>query len=345
MKKYLIILAAAVMALTGCKGGGNKYTSIKFKNAAVTIALGSTGKLQVLYEPTELEAPKCEWSSSNPEVVSVDQDGKIEGKAEGEANITAKCGDLTAVCKVTVQSIYDMLVWSDMAAYYDSEDPESLIGAPYEVEASNGTKYKVQKYAGEFIIFDDNVSLVSGEGFIGAGFCSFIDCPIEVIIEGQYAGYYWTNEVIFTNIYSPDSAGVCPEGELTDPEEWYTYLTDTTYKGDGSFKGAAIHYIDWDAKQEIDYLGFIKNGALGSYSNGFFYQMNITWLGGAYGLAVDEAGELVEPHKFAERREKYYEQLPEGVSAKHDLPISNKRIYKKPDLSKFAKDTKVFIQK
>ena len=81
MKKYLIVLAAALVALAGCKnnGGGNEYTNIRFKNATLEILVGSTDNLQVLYEPTTIEkAPVCEWSSSDTTIVTVDQNGNIE---------------------------------------------------------------------------------------------------------------------------------------------------------------------------------------------------------------------------------------------------------------------------
>ena len=80
MKKYLIVLAAALVALASCKnnGGGNEYTSIKFKNAEITLAVGTSDKLAVLYEPTTLEPPTCVWASSNTDVVTVDQNGNIE---------------------------------------------------------------------------------------------------------------------------------------------------------------------------------------------------------------------------------------------------------------------------
>lgn len=43
------------------------------------------------------------WSSSNTSVAKVSTDGIVTGVAEGEAVITAKCGEATAECKVTVR--------------------------------------------------------------------------------------------------------------------------------------------------------------------------------------------------------------------------------------------------
>jgi hypothetical protein len=298
-----------------------------------------------LYEPTTLDAPACEWSTSNPEVAKVDQNGRVEALATGQANITAKHGELEAVCQVNVKSVYDMLVWNDFKVGYDESDATTAIGEPYEVEASNGTKYTVQLFEATYYLYDENIDYVSGTGWTGAGFMCFIDAPIEVIVEGDYAGYYWTNELVFEDL-DVDSAGVVPTGALTDVNEWYAYITDSTYEGDGSFKGAAIHYIDWENREEYDFLGFIKEGWLGTYSNGTFYQMNITWMGGYLGLAINEEGtDFVEPYTFAERYDEYYELIPENEVSKKDI----RKNVKVADALKLnvrnIKDAKVFMHK
>ena len=44
------------------------------------------------------------WTSDKPAVATVDATGKVTAVAEGEATITAKAGDKTATCKVTVKA-------------------------------------------------------------------------------------------------------------------------------------------------------------------------------------------------------------------------------------------------
>lgn len=346
MKKYLIVLAAAVVALASCKKQeGNAYTKIAFKESAITMTEGATQKLQVLYEPTTLEVPQCEWASSDPAVVKVDQSGNLEALSIGEANVTAKKGELEAVCKVSVKSVYDMLSWNLVLMMYDETDISTAIGDPYIVTSAKGVEYKVQKFAGSFVLCGEGIDYVEGTGPVGAGFTAFVDCPIEVVTEGDNAGYAWTNEILFSNASPADSAGVCPEGALTDAAEWYKYLTDSLYEGDGSFKGAPIHYIDWDAQKEIDFLGFIKNGFLGDYSDGVFYKMNVTWMEGAYGLAVDENDELIEPAQFAPRHDQYYENLPERAVSKKPLVMLKKAEGLKRPNVRNLKDSKVFMHK
>ena len=354
MKKYFVVLAALALVFAGCKPteSGSAYTKISFKQTELTLAIGETQKLIVRWEPTSITtAPECTFVSSDEEVATVDEKGVVTAVASGEANITAKVGDLTAVCQVTVKDVYDMLVWGLMKVGYDYTDATTAIGEPYMVTASNGTQYKVQLFEATFYLCDENITYVNGTGFTGAGFMSFIDAPIEVIIEGDYTGYYWTNELVFEDL-ATDSAGVVPTGALTDAAAWYAYITDTTRtvsEADGSFKGAAIHYIDWDNNDEVDYLGFIKNGWLGDYSDGMFYQMNITWFdnaNGAYGLLMEQNEEgkwqFVQPATFTDRKTTYYELLPEQEMVKKDIRTA-KKIDNAVKFVKNIQNAKVFM--
>ena len=96
MKKYFVVLAALAMILVSCKDKkeATEYTKISFKQTELTLGVGATAKLSVLYEPATLDAPACTWSTSDASIVSVNN-GNIEALEIGEANITAKVGDLS----------------------------------------------------------------------------------------------------------------------------------------------------------------------------------------------------------------------------------------------------------
>ena len=110
MKKYLVVLAAAVVALASCTNPGSKYTKISFKNTEMTLAVGATASLQVLYEPTTLEAPVCVWASSNEQVVTVDQNGNLQAVAEGEANVAPlSASNVSTTQGISLQEAIDNL--------------------------------------------------------------------------------------------------------------------------------------------------------------------------------------------------------------------------------------------
>lgn len=78
---------------------------IKFEESPVTISMGDTKKLNVIFNPVDATNKQLEWKSTKTSVVDVDQEGNIMGVSEGKAIITAKTTDgsnLTINCVVTV---------------------------------------------------------------------------------------------------------------------------------------------------------------------------------------------------------------------------------------------------
>lgn len=78
---------------------------IKFEESPVTIVLGETKKLNVLFNPVNASNKTLQWKSVNSDVVSVDKDGNVLGVSAGKSIIQAKTTDgsnLTINCVVTV---------------------------------------------------------------------------------------------------------------------------------------------------------------------------------------------------------------------------------------------------
>ncbi len=76
--------------------------SISLDKTSVALAKTKTTTLTVSYKPTNTTADKTvTWSSNNPSVATV-ANGVVTAVAAGTAVITAKVGDLTATCTVTV---------------------------------------------------------------------------------------------------------------------------------------------------------------------------------------------------------------------------------------------------
>ena len=94
-KFFAIALAALTVGFVACKKDEPKPQPDKLTldKTEVSIAVDATVQLTANMEVT--------WASSNEAVATVEA-GLVKGIAAGEANITAKAGDQTAVCKVTV---------------------------------------------------------------------------------------------------------------------------------------------------------------------------------------------------------------------------------------------------
>ena len=361
MKKYLIVLAAAVFALAGCKSGGSKYTSLKFKNGELTIAVGTTGKLQVLYEPTTLDAPVCQWSSSNTAVVTVDQNGNIEALAEGEANITAKVDDLEAVCKLTVKDAKDLVNWAGWTIWnFDEETP---LTDTVVVELSIGPT-KCIMYPAVGYVWDENIMPTydgqNMDGLSGAGYVmEIMDLPIYIIKDGsKYDGYYvGSSSVVFVdpaefNPHDTAYAYCAPAGKLGDAQKFYTYLTDTAahISYDECITGCELSYYDWDGKKRYYWLGLVGTGVVAGDEESIYYKQNISWFEHRYGLAVVETEEgldFKQPAEWGNIINKYYEYLPASVASKDLKPMQPIKNRKPLTINKRAitEDNKVLIRK
>lgn len=84
---------------------GKKYTcslyveDIKFTSEKVYITKGETRRLKF-----KKGSPSAKWTSSRPEIVKVDQSGKITAKKKGSAVIQAAVGKRKITCKVQVET-------------------------------------------------------------------------------------------------------------------------------------------------------------------------------------------------------------------------------------------------
>lgn len=80
-------------------------TGIQMAESEMTLTKAEAKKLQVNYAPENTTDPRdVEWSSSDEKVADV-VDGTVLGVNAGAATITAKVGNYTATCKVTVEEI------------------------------------------------------------------------------------------------------------------------------------------------------------------------------------------------------------------------------------------------
>ena len=78
---------------------------IKFEESPVTITLGETKKLNVIFNPVNATNKELDWVSAKTSVVEVDKEGNILGVSEGKVIVSAKTKDgsnLTINCVVTV---------------------------------------------------------------------------------------------------------------------------------------------------------------------------------------------------------------------------------------------------
>ena len=83
-----------------------KITGVTLNKTETIIKKGNTETLKVTINPTNTtDSPKITWSSSNTNIATVDNNGKVTAKSKGTTTITATTTNgKVATCKVTVNS-------------------------------------------------------------------------------------------------------------------------------------------------------------------------------------------------------------------------------------------------
>lgn len=116
-KKGALLAAAAIMVAafaascssgdddSGTEGSDSTVTSITLNAESLTLALSPVmeGQLTATVSPKDAEVT-VKWSSSNEEIATVDQTGKVTPVKAGTATITAEVDGKKATCAVTVNN-------------------------------------------------------------------------------------------------------------------------------------------------------------------------------------------------------------------------------------------------
>lgn len=109
-KKWIVVaFAACAIALTSCNVVSEPESiaveSVTLDATTLTLAPGATRKLTATVKPDNADDKTVVWSSSDTAVAMVGNDGMVGAIKTGTATITAKSGDKTATCLVTVSEI------------------------------------------------------------------------------------------------------------------------------------------------------------------------------------------------------------------------------------------------
>ena len=337
MKKYYLLAFAALVSLVmvSCKDKKDDpkdptTTDLKVTVSPKTleIAVGDQGKLRAAVTPAT-EGVTIEFVSDNEAIATVNASGLVTGVATGTANIIAKAqGAVSDTCVVSVVDASSLFAWGGIGLFGDQTEK---VGEEYDHwDEEDNCYYKCQNFVGTFYAWSSDIIFTSGVGFSGAGFFSQIKAPVAIIQEGEWAGYYYMPQLLFTDSIAETAEGACAPGSLTNAAEWHEWLfNDSTYEGDGTFKGTRLDYYDFDNEDnDLPFVGFIKDGWLYGSSSAAYYQMNITWFDleeGLYGLKMEQNAEgkwqFVQPYEFTTRYDEYYELMPQASETRKMQPL------------------------
>lgn len=103
------VKASAVGASANCEVTVlSPMTGITLDKSTLTLNRNTTEQLTVSFLPVDATDERTvTWSSSAPEIADVDQQGNVVAHRIGTSSITARCGEFTATCDVTVIALIE----------------------------------------------------------------------------------------------------------------------------------------------------------------------------------------------------------------------------------------------
>ena len=92
-----------------------EVSSIKHSKSSLSLKVGENSTLTATINPSNATDKKVTWSSSNKSVATVDSNGKVVAVGPGTAVITAKVGNKTVTCTVTVtENVTYSVKWEEV---------------------------------------------------------------------------------------------------------------------------------------------------------------------------------------------------------------------------------------
>ena len=133
-----VITARAGNASATCSVRVVAHT-VTLDQSSVSIPIYSTVQLHATITPDDEYAPSVTWSSSHPGVATVTQSGLVKGYMTGTATITARAGQSTATCVVTVTPVLATgIALNASQLTMEVGEPFRLVATVYPGNVSNG---------------------------------------------------------------------------------------------------------------------------------------------------------------------------------------------------------------
>lgn len=348
MKKYFLMatLAITTLALVSC-GDKKKEEPTPVQptqEAKVVLSeneyeLAQGYKYQLSATIVPANNATITWSSTNENVVYVDEEGWIYGMALGTAKVIASAEGVKAdTCVVTVYDLYSSIKWGGFSLM--SLNRDSILSTDTlktRISYQGGTDVSCIMVYATYAVWDENITMDTQTGYLyGTGFFTELPGTVWLItdaLDAKGANYYYLGtDGIYVVDYDKFNwndtayAYCCAAGKYGDANahyEWYKKaiakeadLNDIT-----ELKGGVLQALQFNGKSAQwvgDYFyGFAAPSVFAGDETVLYYKANFNWFDGdqflGLKLAQDQAtGDwaVKEPAEWANLKTRYYENLP-----------------------------------
>ena len=274
-------------------------TKVELSEHALTLLKGSAHQLSASVIPWLASDKTVTWTSSNTDVVSVDQNGEIKTLAVGEADITvaSKANPaLTDVCHVTVEALPEikasaLIYGTDSKAYwseFSTNDPEGWTKVSEGADYVAGTLHE-----GELLVHNG-----SGNTMFGVDPDTFEVTSYGTIVSDWQWSDAAASPAVEEGLFGK-MVGICKNGtymELLNPAEGTLSAFDLSSKGFADDPLAVIAFIG-SGTYDYNYLWYSyldcpANFYYAMTESGELYKFNIfTYTEGeSYSMVMEDLG-------------------------------------------------------
>ncbi|MDE6278827.1 MAG: leucine-rich repeat protein, partial [Paramuribaculum sp.] len=159
--------------------------SITISNDTIELKVGETATLTATVIPDNTTDKTVAWSSSKESIATIDAVGMITAISVGEAVIIAKCGDVTAECKVIVNPVTADTVTIDMIKYEINEETSTATVIGYIEGITTATIQSSVAYNGK----NYSVTSIDIRAFFECYSLTEATIPNSITEIGKYAFY------------------------------------------------------------------------------------------------------------------------------------------------------------
>ena len=169
--------AAAEQAIQQQRQWNNPTVSLSFSTAELALSVGQSYRMEYTMglEPADATQPQLVWESSDPSVLSVDQNGLVTAHNIGKVTLTLSAGDASASCAVTVTVPADSLA-------FDQESYQVSVGKTLSLPLTALPEGASESYT--WVSSDETIATVGADGTVTGVAPGSALCAGEIRIPG-----------------------------------------------------------------------------------------------------------------------------------------------------------------